>query len=361
MPPVRNSNQGRVHLQGYSHYSNHVRKWIVDVNEAARRQIMFPWQKRNKKPTNKTGHNGSSQQDEEDEEEEEEELDPIFTPSNGFQQHEAWHANQMLTDDGPYRSSRPVGQPLEHNYLGQASTQHGEQTWEGNHLNIPTFPGANGFAQTTNTAPPEGIYSPGYPSTFAPQNIYSAAGYPHDFAPGDTHPSLNKPNLGTYLHGQTTDTVPSDSIYPAACPSNFAPSNIHTDPAHPFHLAYLDMYSSPNNYNNLKATAPGFDDILTLTSSVATTSQKTPVQPPFTYEQSLEEAWQGDFRLQQPTSPTLPEPNPPTTASQCAHTIATAPSAPILPSETAPIAISSPEEDPFMGADWSSETADDWL
>ena len=340
MPPVRNSNQGRVHLQGYSHYSNHVRKWIGDVNEAARRRIMFPWQKRNKKPTNKTGHNGSSQQAEEDEEldpiltpsngssqqaeedeeEEEEELDPILTPSNGFQQHEAWHANLVLTEDGPYRSSRPVGQSLEPNYLGQPDIQYGEQTWEGNHLNIPTFPEANQFSQTTNTVPSDSIYSAGYSSTFAPSNIYTSA-----------------------LH-----------------PSTFHLPNIYSTAADPFDAGPSNIYNPPNHNTQFTITSDSVD-MPQYTSSDPAGWYGNSMTPDSSYRQSLEEVWHDNFALHQQTFPTLPEPDPPTTASPCAQPIATARSAPVLPDETAPIAISSPEDDPFMGADWSPEPSEDWL
>ena len=350
MPPVRNSNQGRVHLQGYSHFSNYVRHWIESVNKNARRRIMFPWQIRNKNPTNKTGHNGSSQQAEEDEEdeeedeeeldpiitpsngssqqaeedeEEEEELDPILTPSDGFQQHEAWHANPMLIEDAPYRSSGPVGQALEPYYLGQANTQHGEQTWEDNQFHIPTFPGANMPAQMTNTAPPEGIYSPGRSSTFAPQNIYDAAAYPPTFSP-------------SY-------------------------QNIYATSDYLSHLAPPSIYSSPWDYTIPTATASGSSSIPVCTDSTAMIPWSNPMQPDYTYRQSLEEASQGDFGLYWPELPAHREPNAPTTASQCAQTIATAPSAPVLPAENANIAISSSEEDPFMGADWSPETSEDWL
>ena len=49
-----------------------------------------------------------------------------------------------------------------------------EPTPGGNQYSAPAFRDANMPAQTANNAVSEGIYSPGYPSRFATQNIYAA-------------------------------------------------------------------------------------------------------------------------------------------------------------------------------------------
>ena len=72
MPPVRNTSKGRMRIQTYSHFTNRVNKWIIDVNRAADSEIMVPWQKRKPKAINKAEDDGLSQQAKEDEEQGEE-------------------------------------------------------------------------------------------------------------------------------------------------------------------------------------------------------------------------------------------------------------------------------------------------
>ena len=330
MPPVRNTPHGREPLQVYSHFSNAVGAWIRKVNKAAGKKIMFPWHTRgrNSDPTNDVSDNDPSQQVEEDEEAEEE-LDPVVTSSNGFQEEDAWHPNQALTEDETYRSSRPVGPSFEPYYLGQPNIQHVEQTYGANQLHAPTFPGTNMPAHMTNTALPENIYSPAYPSTFARQNIY---------------------NTGPYT---STSTFPSQNLYTTgAYPPNYSSQYIYTAPPNAYSLANPDLYSSPD-YNNMSIpTAPGFGNLPINSDSLAMASQNPYTQPPPTNQVRY-----NHFDPQPRSAPRVRAQNPPTAAPQSSRPVATTIPAPAPPEENADMTFSTPDADPFMGAEFS----DDWL
>ena len=340
MPPVRNTDKGRKRLQTYTYFSNCVGHWIKEVNEAAGRRIMVPWQTRAKsKPADETDNDESSQQAEEDEDQEEELVLPM--------------AYNDAAED-------PISHPYPSSSTVNMSTMPEQTSWEGNHLNIPTFPGANQFSQTTNTVPSDSIYIASYSPAFPPSNIYSSAGNPYDFAPADQYPSPHNPNPGTYLRAQTANTVASDSIHSAGYAPALVPSSIYTAANYPFHLPQTDGYSSPYKYNNPTTTAPDIGGIPIFTNSTAMTPWNNWTQPDYSCRQNLDQAWQGETGLHRPDLPAHHEPSPPTVASQDTQPIATATSLPVLPEENANITFSSPEEDPFMGADWSPEMTDEW-
>ena len=323
-------------VQTYSHFTNRVGKWITEVNQEAGREIMVPWQKRKPKAINKTGDDGSSQQVEEDEEQEEE----LALPT--------------LAVKEPVNCSYPSSSRL------PASTMP-EQTWEGNHLNIPTFPGAIQLSQTTNTVASDSIYSAGYPSDFAQQNLYDTAAYPSAFQPQNIYTAAAYPSAFQPQNIYTAAAYPSafqpQNIYTApAYSSNLSSQNIYTTLAHPYHLANPNVYSSPNDHNTPISTAPGFGNIPTYTNSVAMVPQNLYTQPAHIYE-----ARDNDFGLHRPSPPTVYDQNPPAATSQGTQPIAAASSTPVPPAENANIASLSTREDPFMGADWSAEAAEDWL
>ena len=392
MIPLRNTPKGPMRLQGYAHFTNKLMAWRDNHNEHNPNVFIHVWHHRDKKgPVGDKDVAQSSEQAEEDDEQEEELVLP--TPSMAFDD----AAGDPIIYPQPSSSRMPA-------------LMRPEQTREDNHLGVPTFLGANIPEQTANTAPPESIYSPVYPSNFLHQNIYSAADYtqdnhlgiptflgtnqfsqmtntvpsdsiytaiyspafpssnlyssagnPCDFAPGDSHPLLNTPNAGTYLRAQNTNTVESDSIYSAGYAPALASSNIYTAANYPFHLAHTDGYSSAYNYNNPAATAPDVGNIPGLTNYTAMAPWSESMQPDYTCRQSVDEVRQGDFGLHRPEFPAHHEPHPPISVSSSAQPITTAISAPVLPSENANTTFSSPEADPFMGADWSPEMSEDWL
>ena len=393
MPPVRNTDKGRMRLQTYSHFSNCVGRWMNDINDKAERQIMAPWHHREKSKTpEETGDDDLSQQAEEDQAQEEELV--LATPSIPF--------------DNSARE--PVNYPYQSSSRMPVSMAPEQTSWEGNHLNIPTFPGANQFAQTTNTvpsdsiytasyspafppskiysaagyphgfasgdtnpflhnqgpeatipaqatdtAPPESINSPGYPSTSVHRNIYDAAGYPFDFAPGDTHPSQNNPNLGTYLRVQTTNTVPSDSMYLAAYPSNFSRQNVYNNAGYPSDSSSSYVPMPYGNHCNQKFTpTPEFSSLLTLNDSVAVTSLSSYGERDLTNQQHVDEVSHNGLRQNQPlpmTSSNQPVTNLLESQLPWPCTLDAALSTPAWPEGYADVRCPGPEEDPFMGAD----------
>ena len=309
----------------------------------AGRRIIVPWQTRTKlKPADETNNDDSSQENEENEEQEEEEL-VLPAPCVAY--------NDAARD--------PISYPYPSSSTVHMSTMPEQTSWEGNHLNIPTFPGANQFSQTTNTAPPESTYPPGYPSTSVHQNIYSAAGYPFDFASGNTNPFLYNLNPEATIPAQMTDTVLPNSIYSAGYPSAFAPSNIYTTSNYPVDSAASSIYPAPMDHCTITAVASEFGNLPLSTNSVAMLHNPY-IQPNSNIRHNIDEVWQGDFGLHRPDLPACHEPHPPSAAPQSTQPIATAISTPVLPEESATTAISSPAEDPFMGADWSPEMAEDW-
>ena len=332
MPPVRNSTKGRMRLQTYSHFSNSVGHWMEKVNEKANRQIMFQWQIRTKsKPTAETDSDGSSQQDEDDDQQEDEELVLPTSP--------------MGVDDA---AREPIGYPFPSSSTMHMSTAP-KETCRGNHLDIPTIPGAiqdsqttntalpkstytasspqafppsdiygatgypynlaleniyhsvhapdpgaNQYSQTTDTGSPEGTYTPDYLSTFAPQNIYSSAGDPYDLAPPNQYSSSDTPNPGTYTRAQNTNTVASDSMDSAGYVPALASSTIYTAANDPCHLAHTDGCSSAYDSINPATTVPDFGYIPSFTNSVPMAPPSRCTQPGTTYE-----ARDDDFGLQQ--------------------------------------------------------------
>ena len=377
MPPVRNTSNGRMRLQTCTHFSNAVGKWIKDVNKLAKRKIIIPWHNREKGlksiPTNEMSDDGPSQQAE-DEAQEEELVPPTRSmafnevashpindpvPSSStvhmplMPEQTSWEGNlshipifpgtNTVPSDSIYTAtcpptfapqkiytaaagpSRPVGQALEPDYPSQLNAQQVDQPY------IPTFPGANQFSPTTNTVPSDSVYYPVYPSTSAPPDIYDAAAYPSTITPRNIYTS-------------------------AAYAPNLIPQNMYTDPNYPCHFGSPNMYSTPYKYNIRIPTAPGFRNIPTFTNSVGMSPPNVYAQPPPTYGGQHD-----DFRLHGASRPTIWGQNPPITAPQSPQTVATAPTASVLPTESAPMAFSSSEGDPFMGADWSSDAADEWL
>ena len=388
MIPVRNSPNGPMWLQGYADFTNRLMSWRKTHNKDNPNDIICIWHPREKKGLVDHDEEVQSSQQAEEDEGQEEELIPS-TPSRAFieaasdpirdpvpssstahmstaPEQTAWEGNQFhiptfpganqlsqttntvppdsiycpgypstflhqniyTTAAGP---SRSVGQSLEPDYLSQLNTQPVERTCGGNQIYIPTFPGAEQFPQTTNTAPPEDIYNPGYPSTFAPQHIYDAAAYPWTFS--------------------------SPNIYPAAANApNFTPQYMYTAPTHPCHVANPDVYSSPYIYNNPISTAQDFGDIPAFTNSVGMAPQNL-----YTHPQPTNGAQHDDFGLYQPSRPTFWDQTPPTAASQSTQPTTMASTSPVSPQENPPFAFSSSEADPFMGAGWSSDMAEDWL
>ena len=388
MIPVRNSPNGPMWLQGYADFTNRLMSWRKTHNKDNPNDIICIWHPREKKGL--VDHDEeveSSQQAEEDEGQEEELIPP--TPSRAFieaasdpirdpvpssstahmstaPEQTAWEGNQFhiptfpganqlsqttntvppdsiycpgypstflhqniyTTAAGP---SRSVGPSFEADYLNQPNTQHVEQRWEGNHLNIPTFPGAEQFSQPTNIAPPEGIYSSGYPSTFAPQNVYDAAAYSSTFLPQNIY--------------TTAAYAPTSSS-----------QNIYTAPIYPCHFGNPNGYTSPNYNNTPIFTTPDFGNIPTFTNSVGMASPNIYAQSPPTNV-----AQHDDFGLYQPSRPTVWDQTPPTAPSQSTQPTTMASTSPVSPQENPPFAFSSSEADPFMGAGWSSDMAEDWL
>ena len=394
MIPVRNTPNGRMPLQGYTDLTNRLRFWRKGHNKDNPGHKISSWHPRGGKRTVDHDEDAESSQQAEEDEGQEEELVPP-TPSRAFYE----VASDPISD--PVPSSSTVHMP----------TMPEQTSWEGNRVYIPTFPGTNTPAQMTNTVPSDSTYTATCPPTFAPANIYSSAGNPCDSAPANIYPSPYDPNLRTSLPAQTTVTVPSDSVYTATCPPNFvspsiyssagypynftpagqypaldisdpgthpraqktntvgsdsihfagyapalASPNVYTSPAYPFHLSHTDGYSSPYAYNNPATTAPGPSYMPSFTNSTPMTPWNSWMQP----EQNVDQAWQGDFGLQ-PEFQAHPEPHPPVSGSSSAQPTTAATSPPVLPEQNTPTMFSSSETDPFMGADWSSDTAEEWL
>ena len=369
MVPVRNTPKGPMRLQGYAHFTNKLMAWRDNHNEHNPNVFIHVWHHRDKKkPVDDDDVAQSSEQAEEDNEQEEELVLP--TPSMAFDD-AAW---DPISYPHPSSSGMPV-------------LMRSEQTREDNRLGVPTFLGANIPEQTTNTALPESIYSPVYSSNFVPQNIYTAPPesiyspvYSSNFVPQNIYSAadyiqdnqFDVPTFpGTNRFSQTTNTAPPESIYSPHYPSTFAPQNIYgaaaypssfssqnisTATLYPCHLANPNLYSSPIDYKSPISTAPGFENIPTITNSVAMAPPNMYTQPAITYE-----ARHDDIGLHVPSFPTVCEYSPSIVASQTTQPIATAIPAPVLPSENANTTFSSSEADPFMGADWSPEMSEDWL
>ena len=458
MVPVRISPHGHpTWLQGYADFTNRLKTWRDNYNNNHVNDFIHVWHHRDKKkPGEDDDVAQSSRQDEEAEQREYEEL-VLPTP-------------RMVADDA---ARQPIGYSYPSSSTMHVSTAP-EQTRRGNHLDIPTFPRAIHDSQTTNTAlpkstytasdpqalppsniydatghpydfasgdtypnlyntnpgtylsgqtantaPPEGICSPGYPSTFARQNIYSSAGKPYDFLPPNQYSSFATPSPGTYTRAQNMNTVASNCVRSEGCAPALASSSIYNAPTEPHHSANPNPYADPQEYNAPIPTASDFNDIPTLNNSIAMALRSLFTQPGTTCE-----TWDDDFGLQQPDVPTVWQQNLPTVAPQSTQSIATAldfddipplpnsvaiappnlrtqpgntyetrdedfelqqpdvptvwqqiptsvasqstqPIAaasvlPVLSQESEPIAMSNPAYDPFMGAEGDLDMADDW-
>ena len=345
MIPVRNSPKGRMRLQGYTYFTNYLKSWRDSHNKKNVNEFVYVWQHRDKKKLISDDDVAqSSQEDEEDEglEEDEEQEEELVLPTPF-----------MPTSDA---ARDPIIYPYPSSSTVHMSTTPEQTSWEGNHLSIPTFPGANQFAQTTNTVPSDSIYTASYPLAFPPSNIYSSAGYPYDFASANRSSLNHRTNYipitpGTFsgadIPAHTTNTVPSNSIGFTGYPLDFAPP------------PYIP--ASITSHNNYTSVAPDFGNSPPISSSVTATTYGDYTQPCFNILNNADDVWHDNSGLHRPEFPAHREPNPPITALQDTQPVATASSVPVLPEENAPIAISSPEEDPFMGADWSPEATGDWL
>ena len=370
MPPVRNSPNGRMWLQGYTDYTNQLVAWRV-----ANKSVTI-WHPRTKKGLVDDDDDDddvaeSSEQTDEDESQQEDLLAPTpYTPWNDA-----------------------ASEPIIHPYQSSSTTMHmssmpEQSSWGGNHGHIPTFfPGANRPGQTINNAPPpQGIYTPGWPSNFGHQNIYAGANHNFDLAPAGIYPALDELNSGANLPANTAYAAPPESIYAAGYPSSWAHQNIYDDaaagsstfsppniytaaayaptstaqnmytaPVYPCHQGNPNPYSTPYDYNTPISTAPSFGDTPTFTNYVGTSPQNLYTRPVLTNE-----AWHDNLGVHQPSGPTVWEQNPRTAVSESPCAVATAPPAPVLPSENANMTFSSAEKDPFMGADWDADMVEEW-
>ncbi|CAD6591572.1 MAG: hypothetical protein ASARMPREDX12_005259 [Alectoria sarmentosa] len=85
-----------------------------------------------------------------------------------------WDVDQPspCTESGAFSGANwDLSKPVASGFHGQLGS---EPTPGDNQYSAPPFRCANMPAQTANNAAPEGIYSPGYPFRYAPQNIYAA-------------------------------------------------------------------------------------------------------------------------------------------------------------------------------------------
>lgn len=190
---------------------------------------------------------------------------------------------------------------------GQPTTGYAEQTWRGN---TPTFSGANMAAQMVTNVGSGNINTSGYPSMFPPQDMYTAA--PHPF---ETTPLYTTTLYNTDSNQETTRT-PYLSNIPA--------------PTHPVTRPILGGYGRPD-----PSLRYGVDDFWD--------QEMARQEPPATHHPAQVQA------TPQPTGPPRSQPLP----------IALPP--PVLPAESPETSLSSPAEDPFVGAEYSLVSPDDWL
>lgn len=111
------------------------------------------------------------------------------TASNGLMQYQANQTYPSLPQNGHYNSAEATDMLTRFCSYGQPTTGYIRQTREGNSSNVATFPGANMPARNPNNVGPGNINTSGYPAMFTQQNFYTGAAYASDTSPLYTPPS----------------------------------------------------------------------------------------------------------------------------------------------------------------------------
>lgn len=188
---------------------------------------------------------------------------------------------------------------------GQPTTGYGEQRWGGTRFNAPTFSGANIPAQNTINVGPGNLTNSGYPLVSAPQSVYSSAAPTFD---------LSTVNIQQYYNNNHDAAPPS---YPNPVP---APS-LH---------ATLGGYNRPDPNRRY-----GVDDF-----------------------------WDQEMGRQELPPINIPAQIQATPQSAGARRVRNRPVAlppPLRPAESSNTALSSPAQDPFMGAEYSPVLPEDQM
>ena len=293
-----------------------------------------------------------------------------MTASISLMQHPARQAYPQLPQDRHDNYAGAMGMSTGAYSYGQPTTGYVEQTWRGNQANVPTFSGANVTAQSANNVGSGNINTSGYPLVNAHQNIYPGQGPMSAGAYSYGQPITryveqtwrgNQANASTFSGANVAAQNMTTSGYPVMSPQQ----NAYTAAPHPFEETPL--YTSPL-YNTIYNQRT--DPALYSTHVPAPTypvprpvlggfnrpdpNSRHEVDDFWDQELARHESLATNFSAQvqatpQPAGPPRPQP------------LGAAIPAPVQLAENANASFSSPAEDPFLGAEYSPVSPEDWL
>lgn len=233
-----------------------------------------------------------------------------MTASNGLILDQTRQTFYPLPPNGDNNLAGATGMLTRAYSYGQPTTGYVEQIWRGNQANAPTFSGANVAAQNANNVGSGNINTSVYPLANAHQNQYTTAVHAFDLSASYTQPFTYNNN------------------YPSIAPT---PSYNHVPaPTYPVPRPVLGGFNRPDP--NRRYEVDDFWDQELARQEPSATNFPAQVQA-----------------TPQPAGPPRPQP------------LGAALPAPVQPAESAPTALSSPAGDPFLGAEYSPVSPEDWL
>lgn len=297
------------------------------------------------------------------------------TASHGLMQNQTRQSYPSVSQNGSYDFDGARDMSQRPYCTGQS--EYVEQSREGTWTNAPTFPAANMPVTNTNSTT-TGINTSTYPFQFFQQNIYagqgtmSAGAYPYGQPTtgyreqtwrGNGNNAATFPVTNPYTHN--TNTVPSDSIDTARYPLTHAPANIYAAGARPFESSPLYTPSPSNNNHNLySAPIPYSTHVPAPNPPVTRPMLGGYGRPDPSLRYGVDDFWDQEMARQEPPAtdhPARVQATPQPTGPPRSQPLPIALPPPVLPAESSNTSLSSPAEDPFVGAEYSLVSPDDWL